>query len=65
MMANNEKLTFVMYKVMGGIKHFNWQLSAISEQHAIVVAEDFYKRCGLIGRYYIELSNGKAFSINQ
>jgi len=54
-----------MYKVMGGIKHFNWQLSAISEQHAIVVAEDFYKRCGLIGRYYIELSNGKAFSINQ
>jgi hypothetical protein len=64
-MTNNKKLTFVMYKVMGGIKYFNWQLSAISEQHAIVVAEDFYKRCGLIGRYYIELSNGKAFSINQ
>jgi hypothetical protein len=64
-MANEEKITFTMFKVMGDVKYFNFKLSAISEQHAIIVAEDFYNRCGLIGRYYIELSNGKTFSINQ
>jgi len=55
---------FVMFKVFGGIKQIEFELNAISDHHAISVANDFHHRQGLIGRYYCETSNGKTFSVS-
>ncbi len=57
-------VTFVMYKIAGGVKFVEYKLEAISDHHAIVVATDFHNRLGLLGRYYCETSNGKAFSVS-
>jgi hypothetical protein len=57
-------VSFVMFKVIGGIKQIEFQLKAISDHHAISVANDFHYRQGLIGRYYCETSNGKTFSVS-
>jgi hypothetical protein len=53
-----------MFKISGGIKQVEFELKAMSDQHAIIVANDFYNRNGLIGRYYCETSNGKTFSVS-
>ena len=57
-------VSFVMFKISGGIKQVEFELKAMSDQHAILVANDFYNRNGLIGRYYCETSNGKTFSVS-
>ena len=54
----------VMFKIIGGIKQIEFELKAISDHHAISVANDFHYRQGLIGRYYCETSNGKNFSVS-
>lgn len=56
-------VSFVMFKISGGIKQ-EFELKAMSDHHAILVANDFYNRNGLIGRYYCETSNGKTFSVS-
>lgn len=53
-----------MFKVIGGQKIGNYELYAMSNHHAKTVADDFYKKCGLIGRWYCETSEGENFSIN-
>lgn len=55
--------TIVIFKIFGGIKQTIAILSAMSDQHAVNVAQDFYNRNGLIGRHYCETSSGKTFSI--
>lgn len=57
-------VSFVMFKIIGGIKQVEFELKAISDHHAIAVANDFHHRNGLIGRYYCETSNGKTFSVS-
>lgn len=57
-------ISFVMYKISGGIKQVEFELKAMSDHHAISVANDFHQRNGLIGRYYCETSNGKTFSVS-
>ena len=57
-------VSFVMFKIVGGIKQVEFDLKAISDHHAISVANDFHNRTGLIGRYYCETSNGKTFSVS-
>lgn len=57
-------VSLVMFKVIGGIKQIEFELNAISDHHAISVANDFHYRQGLIGRYYCETSNGKTFSVS-
>ncbi len=57
-------VSFVMFKIIGGIKQVEFELKAISDHHAISVANDFHYRNGLIGRYYCETSNGKTFSVS-
>jgi len=57
-------VSFVMFKIIGGIKQIEFELKAISDHHAISVANDFHYRNGLIGRYYCETSNGKTFSVS-
>ena len=57
-------VSFVMFKISGGIKQVEFELKAMSDHHAILVANDFYNRNGLIGRYYCETSNGKTFSVS-
>jgi hypothetical protein len=57
-------VSFIMFKIIGGIKQVEFELKAISDHHAISVANDFYYRRGLIGRYYCETSNGKTFSVS-
>ena len=57
-------VSFVMFKVIGGVKRIEFELKAISDHHAILVANDFHYRQGLIGRYYCETSNGKTFSVS-
>jgi hypothetical protein len=61
---NNYSVSFVMFKILGGIKQEEFELKAMSDLHAITVAENFHRRCGLIGRYYCETSNGKKFSVS-
>jgi len=60
----SEKISFVMYKIMGGEKVHEFEFNAISDQHAVLVANDFHEKCGLIGRYYCETSTGKTFSVS-
>jgi len=57
-------VSFVMFKIIGGIKQVEFKLKAISDHHAISVANDFHYRNGLIGRYYCETSNGKTFIVS-
>ena len=61
---NNNIVSFVMFKIIGGVKQLEFQLKAVSDQHAISVAYDFHSQNGLIGRYYCETSTGKTFSVN-
>lgn len=65
-MKTNEtkNVSMVIFKVLGGVKQVEFELKAISDQHAITVANDFYSRNGLIGRYYCETSTGKAFALS-
>jgi hypothetical protein len=65
-MSNNiiKESSFIMFKIIGGTKQIEFKLKCISDTHSIQVANDFYIRNGLIGRYYCETSNGKTFSIN-
>ncbi len=56
-------MEFIMYKIIDGKKAINYTLNAISELHAQTVAEDFYNKNGLIGRYYCETETGKTFII--
>jgi hypothetical protein len=60
----SSSVSFVMFKIIGGIKQVEFELKAISDHHAISVANDFHYRNGLIGRYYCETSNGKTFSVS-
>jgi hypothetical protein len=62
--AVSGSVSFVMFKISGGIKQVEFELNAISDHHAISVANDFHYRNGLIGRYYCETSNGKTFSVS-
>ena len=62
--AVSGSVSFVMFKIIGGIKQVEFELKAISDHHAISVANDFHYRNGLIGRYYCETSNGKTFSVS-
>ena len=62
--AVSGSVSFVMFKISGGIKQVEFELKAISDHHAISVANDFHYRNGLIGRYYCETSNGKTFSVS-
>lgn len=57
-------IRFIMYKISFQKRVHEFILSAMSENHAEIVANDFYNSNGLIGRYYCELPNGKTFSIN-
>ena len=57
-------VSFVMFKISGGIKQVEFELKAISDHHAISVANDFHYRNGLMGRYYCETSTGKTFSVS-
>lgn len=62
--AVSGSVSFVMFKILGGIKQVEFELKAISDHHAISVANDFHYRNGLIGRYYCETSNGNTFSVS-
>lgn len=53
-----------MYKVIGGKKTNEFIFIAQSEHFAITDAESFYRKNGLIGRYYCETENGQTFQIN-
>ena len=57
-------VSFVMFKISGGIKQVEFELKAISDQHSISLANDFHYRNGLIGRYYCETSSGKTFCVS-
>ena len=57
-------VSLIMFKIIGGRREYDFQLTAMSDQHAIIVAYDFYNRLGLFGRYYCETSTGKAFSVS-
>jgi len=57
-------VSFLMFKIVGGIKQVEFELKTISDHHAISVANDFHYRNGLIGRYYCETSNGNTFSVS-
>lgn len=62
-MSGTSRVTFKMFKIIGGVKAIDFELTAISEQNAKEVAYDFYNKNGLIGRYYCETSTGFNFSI--
>lgn len=53
----------IMFKIEGGLKRYNFEIVAISDNHAISVADDLYKSLGLIGRFYIEMETGYNFQI--
>ena len=61
---NNYSVSFVMFKISGGIRQVEFELKAMSDLHAITVAENFHRINGLIGRYYCETSSGKKFSVS-
>jgi hypothetical protein len=39
-------------------KNYSWTLNALSFEHGVKLAEQLHERLGLIGRTYIECSNG-------
>ena len=49
---NNEKILFTEYEAM-------------SDEHALTIAEQLYDKHGLIGRYYGETESGYLFYINK
>lgn len=54
----------IMYKISCGKKYDIHELNnLLSDKHAITEAENIKERSGLIGRYYIELSNGNNYQI--
>ena len=57
-------ITFIMYKISGGIVTLKFNLEAINDLHALTVASDYHKKMGLIGRYYCETSTGGAFQVS-
>lgn len=58
-----KNIRILVYKIIGGRKAIQFELSALSDSHARIVALDFYNKNGLIGRYYFETSTGISFSI--
>lgn len=46
------------------VKLYNFKYQAMSDSHAVIVANDAYERLGLIGRYYVETSTGYCFQIH-
>ena len=53
-----------MYKLSCGKKYDIHELDNIlSDNHAITEAKNIKEKAGLIGRYYIELSNGNNYQI--
>lgn len=60
----NEIVKCNLYKVITGIMYNNFYIEAYSESQAINLAYDLHKRNGLIGRYYLETSNGNIYQIN-
>jgi len=62
--GSNNQIKFVMFNINNGVKYHSFDLVAISDQHAVAVAQDLYNRLGLIGRYYCETSSGYCFQIN-
>jgi len=42
-----------------------FHIEAMSDAHAIRLAYELHTRNGLIGRYYLETSNGGYYQINQ
>lgn len=56
-------VTIEMFKISGGIKIVSYDLTAMSNSHAVTVCEDFYNRLGLLGRYYCETSEGYNFQV--
>jgi hypothetical protein len=63
METQKDNITLIMFKVVNNKKVHEVKLEAISEHHAITVAQNFYQKNGLIGRYYCETENGKMFQI--
>jgi len=58
-------MKIIMKKISGGVVVHNIELNdVLSEHHAIIVAQNFYRKSGLIGRYYCETCSGKTFQIN-
>ena len=62
--AESNLVFIVMFKISGGKKDLEFLFAAMSDAHAVVVANDFYEMYGLIGRYYCETSTGKSFSVS-
>lgn len=57
------EIKFEMYKIIGGRKEQRFEFEAMSDKHAIIVAEQFKEKNGLIGRYYCETSSAFCFSV--
>lgn len=57
------EVKFIMFKILGGRKDHQFSLTAISDKHAEVVADQFKEKCGLIGRYYCETESGNCFQV--
>ena len=52
-----------MFKIsMGNKLHYGFY-ECMSEEHAVLVCEQFKNRAGLIGRYYCETSTGFQFQV--
>jgi len=60
----NTELKLSIFKIIGGIKQVQFELTAMTDDHAVSVAYDFYQKMGLIGRYYCETSTGKTFIVS-
>lgn len=60
----NTEVTLSIFKIIGGIKQVQFELTAMTDEHAVSVAYDCYERNGLIGRYYCETSSGKTFIVS-
>jgi hypothetical protein len=53
----------VMFKIIGGRRCYELKFIAMSNAHAITVAQDLYDKLGLIGRHYVELNTGFSFTL--
>lgn len=54
-----------MYKIFNrDIVMFDTTFEALSWEHAITIAESKYIKLGLVGRHYLESSNGDKASIS-
>jgi hypothetical protein len=52
-----------MFKIIGGRRCYELKFIAMSNAHAITVAQDLYDKLGLIGRHYVELNTGFSFTL--